>query len=101
LKGPREVVEKMREYYKKRSQLYVVWSTRVSRWRHEGLGRRNGGVKAIKACTGALVYFPGDIRYEKAGTPVNLSSLSGDSGDIVKLIGTKESCEKAEQYIQV
>jgi len=57
-------------------------------------------VKAIKDCTGALTYFPGDQGYATAGPPENLSELSCSPSDIVKLIGRKEICEKARDFIK-
>lgn len=48
------------------------------------------------------VHFPGSRQYNSLGEIENKEELeSADSGDIVKVMGTKEICAKAAELLQV
>jgi hypothetical protein len=80
-----------------------VLAKKITATRHQSL--LDGGlIQNIRRHARAMVYFPDSGGYKDIGRPENMNHYSDDNldfRDIVKVVGRREECEKAIDYLEV
>ena len=104
LRGDRKVVNALKAAMEKQVEVLkqtVVIGVVVPAAEHGSkIGRGGAALQDLQRKTGTTVHFPGSRQYSSVGDIEN-ELEDCDPKDIVKVIGTKEACEKAAELLQV
>lgn len=81
-----------------------VSAKRISSKRHQSLIDTQGGlISDLRKHAQAMVYFPTSGGYKDVGKPEDIDRYSNnlDFRDIVKVVGRRDECHKANDYLEV
>ena len=106
MRGDRSLVKKLRLELEKTAATLadrVVLGLAIPAAQHKALiGRGGQHLSEFQQRTGIQVQFPGSRAYQSVGEPENSSELQGvDGADLVKVMGSRESCLAAMEELKV
>jgi predicted RNA-binding protein Jag len=106
LRGPRALVTKLQtELEKIAANLKdrVILGVSIPASHHRTLIGRGGlHLNQLQDRTNTTIYFPGSRSYNQVGEVENVAELGeGNPQDLVKVIGSREACEKAIKELEV